>query len=145
MSKTLSITVIIIIINAKIPQYYGNYEISSNMYEAKAIVCSRWFWFFIQSTGTCKYRTHDLFGSDLISILLALPRVYLRFAQLLGSGKARRLCASAIVAPIVSSVNVRSTDILRKRKLKERAILIGYVVGWLVRRQLLILPLQTCV
>lgn len=40
---------------------------------------------------------------------------YLRFAQLLGSGKAKRLCASAIVAPIVSSVNVRSTDILREK------------------------------
>lgn len=42
--------------------------------------------------------------------------VYLRFAQLRGSGNAKRLCANAIVAPIVSSVNVRSTDILYSSK-----------------------------
>lgn len=43
--------------------------------------------------------------------------VYLRLAQLLGSGRANRLCANAIVAPIVSSVNVRSTDILQRKEL----------------------------
>lgn len=42
--------------------------------------------------------------------------VYLRFAQLLGSGRAKRRWANAIVAPSVSSVNVRSIDILRKEK-----------------------------
>lgn len=38
---------------------------------------------------------------------------YLRFAQLLGSGKANRRWANATVAPIVNNVNVRSTDILK--------------------------------
>lgn len=57
-----------------------------------------------------------LFGFDLIFSLHQIR--YLRFAQLLGSGKAKRLCASAMVAPIVSSVNVRSTDILRGKRKK---------------------------
>ena len=35
----------------------------------------------------------------------------LRLAQLRGSGKAKRLWAKARVAPIVSSANVRNTDI----------------------------------
>lgn len=42
--------------------------------------------------------------------------LHLRFAQLLGSGSAKRRWASATVAPIVSSVNVRITDILRIEK-----------------------------
>lgn len=46
--------------------------------------------------------------------------VYLRFAQLRGSGNANRLCANAIVAPIVSSVNVRSTDILHRKRIVTR-------------------------
>lgn len=46
--------------------------------------------------------------------------MYLRFAHDLGSGKAKRLCANAIVAPIVSSVNVRSTDILQRETNKKQ-------------------------
>lgn len=46
--------------------------------------------------------------------------MYLRFAHDLGSGKAKRLCANAIVAPIVSSVNVRSTDILLRETNKKQ-------------------------
>lgn len=39
--------------------------------------------------------------------------LYLRFAQLRGSGNANRLCANAIVAPIVNNAKVRITDILQ--------------------------------
>lgn len=47
----------------------------------------------------------------------------LRFAQLLGSGSAKRRWANAIVAPIVSSVNVRSTDILPEKRNEEKELL----------------------
>lgn len=60
-------------------------------------------WFKEEKKIFQKHEIHDWNSHD---------HVYLRFAQLLGSGKAKRLCANAIVAPIVSSVNVRSTDIL---------------------------------
>lgn len=47
----------------------------------------------------------------------------LRFAQLLGSGRASLLCANAAVRPIVKSANVRSTDILQKKNTKKNQIL----------------------
>lgn len=53
--------------------------------------------------------------------------MYLRFAHDLGSGKAKRLCANAIVAPIVSSVNVRSTDILQRETNKKQNQIITIV------------------
>lgn len=69
----------------------------------------------IQTNFNCK--PHNGVSSLSLFDFLILC-CYLRFAQLLGSGNAKRLCASAIVAPIVSSVNVRSTDILRSKKKK---------------------------